>query len=239
MKVFGIGLPRTGTTSLTVALSRLGFDTWHYPPTLETGLRAAAACDGLIVAHWRQLLQDYPDAKYILTVRDVPSWLDSYRSLYELHYATIAAHGAGGWVGPVNRIAEQIYGQWRLDPAVWAAKYHSHEAEVRAAFADKPDQLLILDLRAGDGWPQLCSFLDLECPPGPFPKRNTRAVLGHDKFLGTGYRLFYPEMTGAEGLAAKVAPAFAAGIDGINFYNLGLVPAARLDWVAHALRGAG
>lgn len=180
MKVFGIGLPRTGTTSLTVALSRLGYNTWHYPPTLEEGRQADATCDGLIAAHWRQLLQAYPDAKYILTVRDVPSWLDSYRALYELHYASIAEHGMGNWAGPVNAIAEQIYGQWRFDPDVWAKKYQSHVAEVAEAFASRPAQLLTLDIGAGEGWPTLCSFLDLECPQEPFPRRNTRAVLGHD-----------------------------------------------------------
>lgn len=62
-----------------------------------------------------------------------------------------------------------------------------------------------------------------------------RAVLGAEKFLGTGYRLFYPEMAGPEVLAAKVKPALVPEVEGINFYNYGLVPAARLDWVSAAL----
>ncbi|TIU12312.1 MAG: hypothetical protein E5W49_27310, partial [Mesorhizobium sp.] len=61
-----------------------------------------------------------------------------------------------------------------------------------------------------------------------------RTALGAEKFLGVGYRLFYPEMAGPEILAAKVKPALAPDVDGINFYNYGLVPAARLDWVRAA-----
>ncbi|MER8589959.1 hypothetical protein NKH19_33285, partial [Mesorhizobium sp. M1338] len=63
-----------------------------------------------------------------------------------------------------------------------------------------------------------------------------RAALGAERFLGAGYRLFYPEMTGPDTLAAKVKPALAPGVDGINFYNYGLVPAARLDWIGVAQR---
>lgn len=57
-----------------------------------------------------------------------------------------------------------------------------------------------------------------------------RAAAGPDRFVGAGFRLFYPEMTGPDALAAKVGPALRAA-DGINFYNYGLVPAPRLDWV--------
>ena len=65
--------------------------------------------------------------------------------------------------------------------------------------------------------------------------REGQSILGPEKFLGTGYRLFYPEMRSGGSLAAKVAPALDASVNGINFYNFGLVPAARLDWIAEAL----
>ena len=180
MKVFGIGLPRTGTTSLTVALSQLGYDTWHFPPTLAAGVAADATCDGLIAANWRQLQQNYPDAKYILTLRALSPWLDSYRALYDLHYRNIEQQGLTTWLQHVNAVATQIYGQWQFDPTVWAAKYQTHVAEVQDAFAATPSQLLTLDIAAGAGWPQLCGFLGHPQPSLPFPRRNTRAVLGQD-----------------------------------------------------------
>ncbi|HEY1858527.1 MAG TPA: hypothetical protein VGG47_14630 [Acidocella sp.] len=58
------------------------------------------------------------------------------------------------------------------------------------------------------------------------------------KFLGTGFRLFYPEMSGAADVAARVMAAVQAGAERINFYNYGLIPAARLAWVRHAIEAA-
>ena len=40
---------------------------------------------------------------------------------------------------------------------------------------------------------------------------------------------------GAIGVCSSIAPALAAPVDGLNFYNYGLVPAGRLDWVGVAL----
>jgi hypothetical protein len=47
-------------------------------------------------------------------------------------------------------------------------------------------------------------------------------------------RVFYPEMTGPDDLASRARAAAGAGVDEINFYNYGLIPAARLDWVRAA-----
>jgi hypothetical protein len=62
----------------------------------------------------------------------------------------------------------------------------------------------------------------------------TRKLIGADRFLGAGMRVGYPEMKGAGDLAARGAAAAKAGAQEINFYNYGLVPAARLDWVRAA-----
>jgi len=62
-------------------------------------------------------------------------------------------------------------------------------------------------------------------------------VLGPDKYLGAGYRVFYPEVTSADDIAARAKAAVDAGADGINFYNYGLIPAKRLAWVRRAVDG--
>ncbi|HWK67823.1 MAG TPA: hypothetical protein VNS34_23100 [Rhizobiaceae bacterium] len=130
---------------------------------------------------------------------------------------------------------------WRFEPVT------SLVEEIRAA-AHPATQVVIIDLK--DGWLGGCDLAPLgkvcdgailcayDMEPGDVAQLLAagRAALGPDKFLGTGYRLFYPEMSDADVLAAKVKPALEAGV-GINFYNYGLVPAARLDWVRQALRG--
>jgi len=60
-----------------------------------------------------------------------------------------------------------------------------------------------------------------------------RAALG-GKAVVTGFQLFHPNVAGRADLAARVAAA-APFSDGFNFYNLGLVPPARLDWIRTAV----
>ncbi len=66
-----------------------------------------------------------------------------------------------------------------------------------------------------------------------------RAAIGPDRYLGAGLRVFYPEVPDAETLSAQGAAARAAGAVGINYYNYGLIPAPRLDWIGAANRVVG
>jgi hypothetical protein len=109
--------------------------------------------------------------------------------------------------------------------------------------ATHPDtRLLIIDI--SDGWVGGCDLAALAsvtdgailCAYDMAPDAvsgliaDGRARVGPDKFLGTGFRLFYPEMKGRDDVQSRVAAAAGAGVDGGNVDNYGLVPAARLDW---------
>jgi hypothetical protein len=127
--------------------------------------------------------------------------------------------------------------RWRFEPVT------SLVAEIRAE-AHPDTTVTVIDL--ADGWlgggdlaalgkacdgAILCAY-DMSAEATGSLLRQGRAILGADKFLGTGFRLFYPEMSGPEAIRSRVAAAVAEGVDSINFYNYGLVPAARLDWIA-------
>ncbi len=62
-----------------------------------------------------------------------------------------------------------------------------------------------------------------------------RAVIGPDKRLIAGFQMFHPEVSGPEDQAARAAGAAMGGADALNFYNLGLVPPARLAWARRAV----
>jgi hypothetical protein len=64
--------------------------------------------------------------------------------------------------------------------------------------------------------------------------KAVRALLDADTKLGVGMRLFHPEMRAAEDIVANSLAAIRAGATEIDYYNYGLVPAARLDWVRAA-----
>lgn len=131
------------------------------------------------------------------------------------------------------------YVQWRFEPVTSLA------AEMRQA-AHPASRVHVLDI--GNGW--LCGS-DLAalarvtdgivmCVYDRSPEAvaadlvAARRTVGADRFLGTGMRVFYPEMHGPGDVVARARAAVAAGIEEINFYNYGLVPAARLDWVQAA-----
>lgn len=79
----------------------------------------------------------------------------------------------------------------------------------------------------------LCAY-DIDGPEIARQTAEARRLLGADRYLGTGLRVFYPEVSSAAQLQARVAAAAGAGATGVNFYNYGLIPGARLDWVQHA-----
>jgi len=110
-----------------------------------------------------------------------------------------------------------------------------------------PDtRLLLIDAvgswAGGIDLPQLVPHLDgiLHCAYFTAPDRiaalmsETRALLGPDRTLIAGFQLFYPTVSGRADIEHRVAQA-AQVVDGINFYNLGLVPPARLDWIRTAV----
>jgi hypothetical protein len=138
--------------------------------------------------------------------------------------------------------ALHAYLQWRSEPVT------SLVADIREK-ADPATKIVLIDLK--DGWlggvdleavGKVCDGAILCCyfmEPDAVTELMTagRAALGPDKYLGAGYRVFYPEVTSAEALAARAKAAIAAGADGINFYNYGLIPERRLDWVRKAVDG--
>lgn len=97
----------------------------------------------------------------MLTVRPTDEW-----------WASVLGH-FGGRSTPMR---EWIYGPGAGDPvgheARYRERYEGHNAEVAAWFEDRPDDLLVLRLTEGEGWPELCGFLDRPVPDRPFPHAN-------------------------------------------------------------------
>ncbi len=52
--------------------------------------------------------------------------------------------------------------------------YYRHHEDVRKYFHNRPDDLLEMDITAGDGWEKLCPFLGLSIPSQPFRESNKR-----------------------------------------------------------------
>ena len=167
-KVFGVGLSRTGTVSLTEALKRLGYKAKHYPnlfKVIELAEIYEAMTDTPVIVFMEALDRLYPDARFILTVRDENTWIQSLTR----HYAKKPVERIMKWklwnrraVYGMNGFAEQHFRQVR----------ERHEKRVKALFASRPAKLLILDVCGGQGYEQLCPFLGKPTIDESFPHKN-------------------------------------------------------------------
>lgn len=133
-----------------------------------------------------------------------------------------------------------LYLRWRPEPVTSLI----HEIR-QAAHADT--RVLLIDFE-GSWWSGVdlpaiaphcdgvvhCAYTTAVDRIGP-ALSSARDTLGPQKTIIAGFQMFHPEVSGRDDLRQRVRAA-APHADGINFYNLGLVPAARLGWIGHALR---
>ena len=173
-KVFGIGFHKTATTSLKLALEHLGYrvsgpDGVNDPDiatrVIDLVEQRAARFDAFQDNPWpivyRHLDERFPGSRFILTIRPVEKWIAS-----QLRHFGEAETPMRRW----------IYGDHAGSPAgneaIYTARYNQHNAEVMAYFRDRPDDLLVMDVTAGDGWEKLCPFLGRPVPSIGFPHAN-------------------------------------------------------------------
>jgi len=179
-KIFGIGFQKTGTSSLNEALRLLGyraaggFRINHpkgvaLPPPLTNekvlplALARAREADAFNDNPWPPLFREldaaFPDAKFILTLRDADRWM-----------ASVLRH----FGDTRSDVAQWIYGVPcpKGHEARYRAVYEAHNDAVRAHFADRPDALLQIDFEQGAGWRELCGFLGVQVPASAFPHDN-------------------------------------------------------------------
>jgi 3'-phosphoadenosine 5'-phosphosulfate (PAPS) 3'-phosphatase len=181
MKIFGIGLSKTGTTSLAEALIILGYPTKDNPglsryvkgdlSSIDASVldEHVALTDTPIPSFYRELDARYPDAKFILTIRDKEGWLASCKKQFTQKLADKQndAH---------NQLFIDIYDSTVFEERKFAAGYDRFVGGVLEHFRDRPGKLLVINVAAGDGWEKLCPFLGKPVPDIPFPKANVTRI---------------------------------------------------------------
>ena len=181
MKIFGIGLSKTGTTSLASALELLGYRTKDYPG-LSRYVPGDASCiaadvlsgyealtDTPIPSFYRELDSRFPGSKFILTVRDAEGWLHSCRKQFTVRQAEKQNDAT-------RALFVDLYGTAVFDEPQFRQGYERFVAGVLAHFEGRPQDLLVLDVAAGQGWNELCAFLGKPVPSMPFPKANVTRI---------------------------------------------------------------
>lgn len=164
-KIFGIGLSKTGTTSLIKALKILGYTAVHYPRNLTVIKHYDAAADISVAYSFKELDKTYPNSKFILTIRDEKQWKRSIKNHGILYPPHTKSEASLVW-------RKKVWGTIELDEYATQAAYTIHHNEVITYFADRSDDLLVLNICGGDGWEKLCPFLHKPIPQKKFPKLN-------------------------------------------------------------------
>lgn len=181
MKVFGIGLSKTGTSSLASALNMLGYNvkdclgvSKYTRGDLASIDKAAllhydALTDTPIPSFYQELDKEYPASKFILTIRDMDGWLKSCKKQFNQKSADkqSAAH---------KELFLDIYGTAIFDEDKFKQGYLDFINKVKIYFKNRPDDLLIINVTNGEGWEKLCPFLDRPIPEHPFPKSNVTQI---------------------------------------------------------------
>lgn len=189
-KVFGIGFHKTGTTSLAKALTILGYKTIHgdspeEPPYGDMGVSLLklidngdfqlptikaydAFTDNPYFSIWEALDENYPNSKFILTIRDEETWIKSCIGFF-----------GGKEVLPMRT---WMFGEY-ADPSlsleaknVWLHKYQAHNQNIMEHFKGRSNDLLVMDLSKESEWKQLCAFLNQPIPKDVFPHENASAL---------------------------------------------------------------
>lgn len=206
IKVIGAGLPRTGTLTQKLALEQLGFEPcYHWVNVLadldqvdvwNRALDGEAVWDEVFPDHtatvdwpggyfWRELMEAYPDAKVLLSVRNLEKWEPSFReTIVEMCHGESLIRllaSARGKVDPrwarylelVDRMfwgPQGTFSEGFSEPAQLIEQAKRHNEEVQR---DVPAERLLV-WEVGEGWEPLCEFLEVPVPGSPLPHENDR-----------------------------------------------------------------
>lgn len=200
-KIFIIGLPRTGTTSVSVALLDQGLTVAHQAFTKQAFMLADAVSDAPCFSDYQQLDVLFPNAKFVYLDRPLDKWLPSMQML--LGRMMVHLDKDTGRFHPVmKRSFNHCFDIWQVedvaDEAHLTACYQRHQQQVLSYFVGRND-FISIDISVAGSLTALLRFIGLplgnevECPQlnlsqlnGPqlnFPQLNMgRNVASWDEY---------------------------------------------------------
>lgn len=180
-KVFGIGMPKTGTTTLGAVLDTLGYRHYTYDMDLTVKVRKGDLTslfrkirhyDSFEDWPWhlvyKELDKNYPEAKFILTVRkSTNKYVDSLKKHHLRQGVAKPEFDKPYWWDGVFDFQPN---EWDYDKA--KHEYEKHNEDVMHHFKNREDKLLIICWEDGDEWSKICKFLNEKVPKKIFPHKN-------------------------------------------------------------------
>ncbi len=152
--------------------------------SLFNGYRACVDFPGY--PFYREMMEQYPEAGIILTVRDFDSWYESaYRTIWQAGPQTpwekvsmsvkMVTNGRVRKAVKCIKFFHEIFWEKTFngrfeDKEVAREAYEAHIDSVKQNVPD--DRLLVYDVK--DGWEPLCDFLNVPVPDQEYPYLNKK-----------------------------------------------------------------
>lgn len=204
MKLIGAGLPRTATLTQKTALEMLGVGPCYHMvnvladldqvelwmaalegrpdwQTIFTGFQSTVDWPGGFF--YKELMETYPDAVVLLSVRDPQAWAKSaHDTVWSVRHGESLMRllsSAWGEVDPKwGRFLEMVDGLLWKDRGTFAGSHETLEqlAQRMGEFNEEvkrtvpAERLLVWEPK--DGWEPLCAALDVPVPDEPVPHVN-------------------------------------------------------------------
>jgi len=173
-KIFIIGLPRTGTTSISVALLKAGYKVAHTAFSQATFELAEVISDAPCFSDFEQLDRLFPGSTFVYLQRDLSHWIPSMQRL--LQKMTPHLIPKSGHFNPVlKRSFSETFSLTHEDLLTeqhLTACYQKHKQHINCYFKNRND---FIEVNVSDplSLPTLFNFLGLPFEEGQvFPHLN-------------------------------------------------------------------
>lgn len=175
-KVFVIGFQKTGTTSMELALEQLGYKVVSGVPKLMDFTKDEerksfvmalmenndAVQDMPWPLFYKELYEWFPEAKFILTIRNTESWIKSVVK----YFASIRI--------PLHKKIYQVPCAEGYEER-YIEVYEKHNRAVMEYFKDSSN-FLVMESGKNFDYDTLCTFLNIpDVPDGAFPHQRNNA----------------------------------------------------------------
>jgi len=164
-KIFIIGLPRTATTSVCLAMLEQGYKTAHNAYTQNSFAQAQVLADTPIFCDYQKLDKHFPNSQFIHLTREFSLWLPSIKQLLQRMIVNLQ-RGDGGFNPHLKRCYNDIFSPL-TDENINSDKflldcYNRHQEGVTEYFKDRPQDLLTIDVSEEGSYLALLSFLNID-----------------------------------------------------------------------------
>lgn len=200
-KIFCVGMNKTGTTSMAKLFKEMGLAVGSQRPA-ELLIKDWGKSDYSSLIKYvkykgvafqdvpfslpntfKVLDREFPNSKFILTIRDSPEvW---YRSLTTFHIKMFGKNGNlpseedlkdanyvyPGWAWEMSQLQNPT-GNNIYDREMLIRSYIDYNNAVMNYFKDKPEKLLVINLKEEEALEKICEFLHVKKIPSKIPWEN-------------------------------------------------------------------